>query len=507
MKKIFALAIIAIFIFSLVPLVLAQDTRIEASSDTSASVDTTSNTETDTRTEVEVKEEIDDDTTKIKTEVRVREETKDEGTRVRTEIKKRADIKEDVRDTTNVDRARCLENCKKEGRTDCETRCKAADKKEDVRERVREKLAARGLTTAQLAVFDGLSEEDKVKLSKLSRERVKQVLATKDPEKVKKELRESKIKKVRSADDLKDRKLSKARLDELGEKFRKSKERSERLEEEVAIKLQECKRVPKENEQEALSCKKASLNKMIERITAHLEKLKSKVQENENIAEERANEVVSKIDAQIAELNSIKVEADAATTKEQLKEATKKLREEWNDIKKAAALHAERVISARVQGIVNRLLVLEKKLEAMTEEKSIDISAELSAFSQKVADAQDKKAQAEAKLEAGASTEAKALLKQAMDSVREAHRILYKDIWPKVKKVDPDAKISTEEVVEVAEQPSTESSQTTSVATTETATSEATAESTTTTESEANAESSTSESATTEASVEATAST
>ena len=117
---------------------------------------------------------------------------------------------------------------------------------------------------------------------------------------------------------------------------------------------------------------------------------------------------------------------------------------------------------------MNQGIVLEKKLDnvlAKAKEKGIevDVSAEVAAFSGKIATAKDKYTQAQAKLNAmldlkagnateeqikTAADEAKALLKEARDAIKEAHDIL-KTIVKKIKEAMPDADISAEVEVEV----------------------------------------------------------
>ena len=131
-------------------------------------------------------------------------------------------------------------------------------------------------------------------------------------------------------------------------------------------------------------------------------------------------------------------------------------------------------MAARVEGLVNRGIVLEKRLDhvlAKAKEQGIevDVSAELTAFSEKITLAKDKYKQAQDKLyaaldlKAGNATEdqikavadeAKVLLKEARETIKEAHDIL-KTIVKKIKEAMPDADISTDVEVEVAQETET----------------------------------------------------
>ena len=115
--------------------------------------------------------------------------------------------------------------------------------------------------------------------------------------------------------------------------------------------------------------------------------------------------------------------------------------------------------------------MLEKKLDHILEhldEKNItiNVSAEISAFSEKIATAKDKYKQAQVKLaavidlKAGNATseeirktadEANALLKEAREAIKDAHDIL-KDIVKKIKDADSEADLSEEVEVEVEEE-------------------------------------------------------
>ena len=113
--------------------------------------------------------------------------------------------------------------------------------------------------------------------------------------------------------------------------------------------------------------------------------------------------------------------------------------------------------------------MLEKRLDhvlAKAKEKGIevDVGAEVTAFSEKIALAKDKYTQAQAKLYAAldlktsnstedqikaTADEAKTLLKEARDAIKEAHDIL-KGIVKKIKSADPKAELSAEVEVEIA---------------------------------------------------------
>ncbi|MBI2102023.1 hypothetical protein HYT53_05430 [Candidatus Woesearchaeota archaeon] len=305
----------------------------------------------------------------------------------------------------------------------------------------------------------------------LGRARLKSV-TDKDKERLKVELKALKIVKVKNAEDLDRRDISEARLKQVKDKFEKAKEEFDDAKDELKD-AREALKEAKENRDENATIEHAKdyLLHTADALMSHLEKLKAKVQESENIDAELEAKMVAEIDAQIAEINSIKADVEAATTKEQIKEAAKKLRTKWNRLKQIIKLHTERIVSARVEGIVNRGVVLEKKLDHILEgldEKNItvNVSAEVSAFSDKIALAKDKYKQVQVKLaavidlKAGNATseeirktadEANTLLKDAREAIKDAHDIL-KDIVKKIKEADAEADLSEEVEVEVEEE-------------------------------------------------------
>ena len=248
-----------------------------------------------------------------------------------------------------------------------------------------------------------LEEKELDKLSTLNRARLKQ-LAKLDEKRLKAELKALKIVKVKSAEDLDKRDISEVRLKQIKDKFEKAKEEFEDAKDELKDAREALKEAKQNRDENAtLEHAKDYLLHTADALISHLEKLKAKVQESENIDAELEAKMVAEIDAQIAEINSIKANVEAATTKEQVKEAAKKLRTKWNRLKHIIKLHTERIVSARVQGIVNKGVVLEKKLDNVLEkakEKGLDadVSAEMSIFSEKIALSKDKYTQAQAKL-------------------------------------------------------------------------------------------------------------
>lgn len=326
----------------------------------------------------------------------------------------------------------------------------------------------------KLEKISDLNETEIDKVAALNRARLKE-LTKLDKERLKIELKALKVVKVKNADDLDKRKIPEAKLAESRERFEKAKEEFKVAKselEDARKKLKEARE--RRNEKASLEHAKNYLLRTADALIKHLEKIKAKIQESKNIPDDREAKIVAEIDAQIAEINTIKTDVESATTKEQIKGAARKLHNKWKGLKHLIRLHAERVVLARVEGLVNRGLVLEKRLDhvlAKAKEKGVevDVSAELSSFSEKIATSREKYKQAQAKLEEALDLRAKGepadsekikslveeankLLKEAREAIKEAHDIL-KTIVKKIKEAVPDANISADIEVEVAEEP------------------------------------------------------
>lgn len=386
MKKTVALVLMAIFVFSLVPLSFADNSGPGS-----------------------IRDKIED----IKD---TREDVKD--------------LQEDLRDKINIDRERCIEKCQNESNNNCEARCKVADIKENVRDR---------------------------------NENIRDV-----KEDLRERLREGKSIKVRTAADLNIRHIKVEKLEELRERYEDVKEKYKEAKEDMHDARERLKHSLQDgNQTGAFEHAKTYLLRSADALINHLEKLKTKVQENENIPDDREAEIVAEIDVQISAINDIKVEIEAATTREQIKDAAKKLRDVWKKLKHIIKFHTQRIVAARVEGIVNNGLVLEKRLDKILANlnESTDVDVEVDNFKAKINLSRDKYRQAQDKLEevldlraAGESAdsekikalmeEAGQLLKEARDALKEAHEIL-KSIVKKIKEEAPDADLSEDVEVEV----------------------------------------------------------
>ncbi|MBU1199316.1 MAG: hypothetical protein KKF46_04285 [Nanoarchaeota archaeon] len=320
-------------------------------------------------------------------------------------------------------------------------------------------------------------------LQKLDRARLKECLEE-DEEACKERLMNMVKKTVKVKDLLRVREIAEDKLQKAKQAFEKAKENYDKAKQfqnrvrnefnGLKGELQECRDSGEDCsdlESQILEKAKENLLGIADRLIQHLEKIKSRLESEDNVEAVEASEAIAEIDALIAELEDAKVDVEAATNKEELDVAAKTIRDIWNDIKGKAAHHAERVIWGSVKGIFKKSELLEDRLDKVLErleEKGIDTSDLedlLDQFSGYIDDARSKMAEAddlfaEAKdLRSQDDTEgakealeqAKALTREAHQSLKDAHRVLMqivKEINQNGESFDPE-EIDDEEEVEV----------------------------------------------------------
>ena len=194
---------------------------------------------------------------------------------------------------------------------------------------------------------------------------------------------------------------------------------------------QEARKGKRENE--TIGKYRAFVSKTAGQWIDELNELKSKVQESTELTEQQKADITATIDVKITSITSLKAEVDASTTKEQLKDYTKQLRELRTESYKR--LFNLRVLSARIQGHINKASQLQKRLDLISQRaktKNVDISTEVSAFNAKIKDASDKNAQAQSDIAqvialmkaSGDNAQAKTLMDGTRDALKAATEAL-----------------------------------------------------------------------------------
>lgn len=277
--------------------------------------------------------------------------------------------------------------------------------------------------------------------------------------------------KVRNAEDLNERIIPNSRIAELNVNFEKAREKYDESKKRLDLTRQELRdAIRKGNQNATLTHAKDYLLHTTDIFISHLEKLKTQIQENKNIPNVTEATIVADVDAQISGLNTLKAEIQDASTKAQLRDDAKKLQDKWKNLQQIIKLFTNRIVAARVEGIVNEGLVLEKRLDNILSKLNgtgvhVDVSVEVSQFSAKIADSRNKYKQAQDKLSAALDlraagepaesdkiktlvTDAQDLLKQSRESLKDAYNIL-KTIVKKIKEASPSADLSSQTEVEV----------------------------------------------------------
>lgn len=115
-------------------------------------------------------------------------------------------------------------------------------------------------------------------------------------------------------------------------------------------------------------------------VLKELERVKAKVEASEDLSEEEIAEIVADLDEKIQEVEDAKEvieNLDEESTKEDINEAAKTIREAWKHTKVALKKHVGRLANARLGNIILRVEILEKKLyktRDRLEEKGADVS-------------------------------------------------------------------------------------------------------------------------------------
>jgi uncharacterized protein YoxC len=185
-------------------------------------------------------------------------------------------------------------------------------------------------------------------------------------------------------------------------------------------------------------------------IIEHLRKIKDKVHGSENIDGNKSVEIAADIDNAIAKIQAAIEKVRAATTKEEVQAAAKDIINIWKEVKPEEVLHAAWLVHASVWNIMQRSQHLEDKLDQALsdlQDKNISVDlvqAEVDNFSAKVSDAREKYNNATGLLKQAYGlkkknateqdraritelvSQAKALLLQAHNDLKEAHTMLVK---------------------------------------------------------------------------------
>ncbi|MBM3199898.1 hypothetical protein FJZ53_03085 [Candidatus Woesearchaeota archaeon] len=135
--------------------------------------------------------------------------------------------------------------------------------------------------------------------------------------------------------------------------------------------LKDCTENCDELEAKTLEEAKTFLTNTADNLIEHLQQLKAKIESSEDISDSEAADMIAKIDAQIKELEDAKAKVTAATTKEEVKEASKTILNSWKRIRNHTFYHAAKLVAEKHGGIIVKMehlsVRLQKVLEKMEE--------------------------------------------------------------------------------------------------------------------------------------------
>ncbi len=430
MKKLNTILVLLVFVLSLIPAAFADE---------GSNVDT----ETDS-SDVRVKEEL-------------RERFREKDGEIRTEIKERAMARdatgrfEAIREHQKSVLMRAVEIC---------------------REKAEDPARCEEMFAKRIALVEKLGEKDLERLKRISEKQ-------KEHEKELDELESDEdFKKFREG---KAREVARQKLENAHAKFKESEERfvnvlkehkearekasklKDVLKECEASESEECKEKLREHKDEA----KSFLLNAADAIIAQLEKIKARVQASEDLSEDEVNELLSRLDAQISEVREARATIENLTpesSREDIKEAAKKIRVAWGKIKNDVKKDVENLVNSRIGGIIVRSKHLETKLNRILA-KMAEEGRDTSAVESLVADfnAALNEAKEHYELALGKYSEFKAnkdedALREAQDhrnqahlSLKKAHETL-KQIFKALKAQGKEEELEEDEEEEVEEE-------------------------------------------------------
>jgi len=314
-----------------------------------------------------------------------------------------------------------------------------------------ERLAkiARNLNQKNIEKISSLDQELIEKLASLDRTRLKEYAELSDEE-LKAKLEKINVKKVSVEKAFKERTVAKEKVELAKQNLNQAKEEYKQAKEQ--LKEQKKLLLGAEDDAKKFEYLREYLTSAANTIINRLNIVKEKINENENIDEVAASEMVADIDSRIKELEENKEKISTLTALDELKEHGKVIAEQWREIKLKNSIKETEMLRANVQEVFKRSEHLEARLEkvlADMEEKGIPteiIDAKVDSFSSKIDEARNLFKQSQEKFneaknlvnvtmkiaEMNQVKEAQELAQQANKKLKEAHAILV-DLMENVK--------------------------------------------------------------------------
>lgn len=306
------------------------------------------------------------------------------------------------------------------------------------------------------------SEDELEKLGALSRSRLKE-LAEKSSDEVKDSLKKVTVAKIKKEDAFKKRTIAKERVQAAKENYEEARKRYNNAKKEFSEEKDAWRKaVDAGDEEAAIEHAKNYLSDAADLVIESLEKIKARVESNDDLTDEEAQEIIDEVEGHIATIEGYKEELDAAQTKEEVKTVGKKIVSAWNRMKHQVEVRAEQIVKSQVGEIMSRSDALEQHLErilAEMEEDGVeieDIDDKVDEFSELIASAKDKFEESEDLFKQAKESDDRDALNQSKTLVRDAHadlkkaHIILMDIVREVKAAGYDVEDDSE-YVEVVE--------------------------------------------------------
>ncbi len=335
-----------------------------------------------------------------------------------------------------------------------------ADKRKlllNMKPEVRARLAR--LDNDKLQRLVNLDRAQLEKLKLMDRSRLKK-LADKDPKEIKAALDKFRVKRINLQDLYRQREIAKNRLEIAKRRYNQAKERYEKAKENLEKARKEFRAaVEKGDEEAAVEHAKEYLLHVADIVINSLEKIKATTEEDDDLTEEEANEIIADLDEKIVKIEDLKDQVEAAQTKDEVKEAGIQIINAWKRMRHKIRLQAGRIIKSKVMDVLKRVEQLESRLDkalAKLEEQGYDVSDVddlVDQFSSKIDSARDKFRDASDKFKEAHDLadndnasqeeitnlvdEGKSLVKEAHNDLKEAHE-LFKEIVRKIKGIAGD---------------------------------------------------------------------
>jgi DNA repair exonuclease SbcCD ATPase subunit len=201
-----------------------------------------------------------------------------------------------------------------------------------------------------------------------------------------------------------------------------------------------------------------------EKVLAFLERLKEKVESSEELDEDQMEDILSKLEENIAEIEDAKdvVEnLDNESTTEELRNAAETIKKAWKRVQTRSKWAIGKLTNAKIHGIIIRSEKLVEKLEKISErfdeneQDTTELDALIEDFGEKIELAKEQYRLALEKYQEALDDanpneivkEANAYMKEAHKYLRESHKVL-KQIHEEIKDLKQENTPEPEEEVE-----------------------------------------------------------